>query len=117
MSIVCGMMVVILILGCLMDPLGTLLITLPFFMPLAEGAEINFLWFGVVMLLAIEIRQTTPPFGMLLFCMKGVPPPDTTKRDIYISVAPFILLEICILVFLILVPGVVAWLPEFLKGS
>ena len=112
----CGMMVVMLILGCLMDPLSIMLITLPFFMPMAEAAGLNLIWFGVLMLLALEISQTTPPFGMLLFCMKGIVPADTTMRDIYVSVAPFILLEIAILVFLVAVPNVVTWLPALMKG-
>jgi len=114
--VVSGMMIVMLILGCLMDPLSILLITLPFFMPLAEAANLNLIWFGVLMLLAIEISQTTPPFGMLLFCMKGVAPADTTMGDIYLSVAPFILLEIGILIFLVAVPDAVIWLPELMKN-
>ena len=71
---------------------------------------------SVLMLLALEIGQTTPPFGMLLFVMRGVAPPDITMRDIYAAVTPFVLLEICILIFLILVPGVVTWLPKLMAG-
>lgn len=115
-TLVCGMMIIMLLLGCFMDPLSILLITLPFFMPLAELVGLNLIWFGVLMLLALEIGQTTPPFGMLLFCMKGVAPPDITMKDIYIAVTPFILLELCILAFLIAVPSVVTWLPELMKG-
>jgi tripartite ATP-independent transporter DctM subunit len=114
--IVTGMMVVMLILGCLMDPLSILLITLPFFIPLAEAANLDLIWFGVLMLLAIEISQTTPPFGLLLFCMKGVAPQDTTMRDIYVSVLPFILLELCILAALVAVPEAITWLPELMRG-
>ena len=67
---------------------------------------------GVLMLLALEIGQTTPPFGMLLFVMRGVAPPETTMRQIYAAVTPFVLLEIGILAFLI----AVTWLPALLAG-
>ncbi len=116
LTLIAGMMVIMLILGCFMDPLSILLITLPFFMPLAEFAKIDLIWFGVLMLLALEISQTTPPFGLLLFCMKGVAPPDTTMRQIYAAVTPFILLEIGILIALIAFPGAVTWLPALLSG-
>lgn len=116
-SVLIGMMVIMLILGCLMDPLSILLITLPFFMPLAELVQLDLIWFGVLMLLALEIGQTTPPFGLLLFCMKGVAPPDTTMREIYAAVTPFILLELGILGVLIALPDAVTWLPALIKGG
>jgi TRAP-type C4-dicarboxylate transport system permease large subunit len=106
-----------LVMGCFMDPVSIMLITLPFFIPIAELIKIDLIWFGVLMLLALEIGQTTPPFGMLLFVMRGISPPDISMRDIYVAVTPFVLLEIGILVFLILVPGVVTWLPDLLAGG
>ena len=102
-----GMLVIMLFLGCFMDPLSIMLITLPFFMPLAELANFDLIWFGVLMLLALEIGQTTPPFGLLLFVMKGVGPADLTMREIYLSVLPFILLELGILLGLIAFPGAI----------
>ena len=116
MSLLISMMLLMLVMGCFMDPVSIMLITLPFFIPLAEQIHIDLIWFGVLMLLALEIGQTTPPFGMLLFVMRGVAPPDITMRHIYAAVAPFVILEIGILVFLIAVPGVVTWLPALMKG-
>ena len=116
MSLLVSMMLLMLVMGCFMDPVSIMLITLPFFIPLAEQIHIDLIWFGVLMLLALEIGQTTPPFGMLLFVMRGVAPPDITMRHIYAAVAPFVVLEIGILVFLIAVPGVVTWLPALMKG-
>lgn len=109
-----AMMGLILLMGCFMDPVSIMLITLPFFMPMAELIRIDLIWFGVLILLALEIGQTTPPFGMLLFVMRGVAPPDVTMRHIYAAVTPFVLLEIGILVFLVLVPEAVTWLPELM---
>ncbi len=114
MQLIFGMLAVMLVLGCFMDPLSILMITLPFFMPLARQAGFDLVWFGVLMLLALEISQTTPPFGILLFVMKGVAPAGTTMREIYAAVAPFILLEIAILVVLIMYPELITWLPEMM---
>ncbi len=113
--LIAGMMAITLILGCIMDPLSIMLITLPFFVPLAHFAGFDLIWFGVLMLLALEIGQTTPPFGLLLFVMKSVAPKDTTMQQIYLAVAPFILLEIALLIVLMLVPGAVTWLPALMR--
>ncbi len=115
-SLLVAMMGLMLLMGCFMGPVSIMLITLPFFIPLAELIRIDLIWFGVLMLLALEIGQTTPPFGMLLFVMRGVAPPDTTMGQIYAAVAPFVLLEIGILAFLMAVPASVTWLPRLMAG-
>jgi TRAP-type mannitol/chloroaromatic compound transport system permease large subunit len=106
------MLVILLILGCFMDQLSMMMITLPFFMPLARNLHFDLVWFGVLMLLALEIGFTTPPFGLLLFIMKGVAPPDITMRQICAAAGPFILLEILALVILMIDPSTVTWLTE-----
>src|SRR5439155_1477625 len=68
---------VILFLGCFMDQLSMMLLTAPIFFPLAKTLGFDLTWFGLIMLLALEIGYTTPPFGLLLFVMKGVSPPGT----------------------------------------
>ncbi len=112
--LVVAMLAIMLFLGCIMDPVSIMLICLPFFMPLAEQAGLPLIWFGVCMLLALEIGQTTPPFGVLLFVMKGVAPPDVSMRDIYVAVAPFIVLEVALLAGLVTWPGLVEWLPAMM---
>ena len=112
--LVVAMLLIMLVLGCIMDPVSIMLICLPFFMPLADQAGLPLIWFGVLMLLALEIGQTTPPFGVLLFVMKGVAPPDVTMRDIYIAVTPFIILELALLASLVAWPGIIEWLPAML---
>ena len=63
------------------------------------------------MLLALEISFTTPPFGLLLFVMKGVAPPETTMRTIYGAAMPFILCSLILVGLLILFPPLATWLP------
>lgn len=115
LTLLVAMIGIVLVLGCFMEPFSILLITLPFFMPLAELAGFDPIWFGVLILLALEISNTTPPFGLLLFVMKGISPPDTTMRQIYAAAAPFVLLEMAVLVFMIAVPESVSWLSDVVK--
>jgi tripartite ATP-independent transporter DctM subunit len=108
------MLGIVLFLGCLMDPYSILLITLPFYMPLATLAGFDLIWFGVLMLLSLEIGQVTPPFGMILFVMKGIAA-EARMQTIYFAVVPFILMELGVLIFLVLVPGTVTWLPALIR--
>lgn len=108
-ALVVLMIGIVLLLGCLMDPYSILLITLPFYIPLANLAGIDLVWFGVLLLLSLEIGQITPPFGMVLFVMKGMAT-GSGMREIYTSALPFILMELSVLVFLMLVPQTVTWL-------
>ena len=102
---------VLLLLGMFMEQISMMLLTVPIFFPLAQSLGFDPIWFGLIMLLALEISFTTPPFGLLLFVMKGVAPPDTTMRDIYMSAIPFILCSLCVVALLILFPPLALWLP------
>jgi TRAP-type mannitol/chloroaromatic compound transport system permease large subunit len=92
-----------------------MMITLPFFMPLSIAAGIDLIWLGVLMLILLEIAFTTPPFGMLLFVMKAVAPPDITMRHVYLAAAPFVGLELLTAAIIFLVPGIATWLPSFVR--
>ncbi len=102
---------VLLLLGMFMEQISMMLLTVPIFFPLAASLGFDPIWFALIMLLALEISFTTPPFGLLLFVMKGVAPPDTTMRDIYMSAIPFILCSLVLVVLLIIFPPIALWLP------
>jgi tripartite ATP-independent transporter DctM subunit len=105
------MFAILLVLGMFMDQLSMMLLTVPIFFPLAQTLGFDLIWFGVIILLALEISFTTPPFGLLLFVMKGVSSPGTTMRDIYIAALPFMGCSILLVFLLILFPGIALWLP------
>ncbi|MEM9061257.1 MAG: TRAP transporter large permease [Pseudomonadota bacterium] len=105
------MFLILLVLGMFMDQLSMMLLTVPIFFPLAQTLGFDLIWFAVIVLLALEISFTTPPFGLLLFVMKGVAPPDTKMRDIYISALPFIGCSILLVILMIFFPGIALWLP------
>lgn len=109
------MMAVIFFLGCFMDQLSMMLLTAPIFFPLAKTLGFDLTWFGLIMLLALEVGYTTPPFGLLLFVMKGVAPPDTTMREIYLAAAPFIACVLLLIALIVTFPPLATWLPRLMQ--
>ena len=103
---------VLLLLGMFMEQISMMLLTVPIFFPLATTLGFDPVWFGLVILLALEISFTTPPFGLLLFVMKGVAPKDTTMREIYLSAFPYMGCAILVVLLLILFPQLALWLPS-----
>ncbi|SDL56923.1 TRAP transporter large permease [Aliiruegeria lutimaris] len=106
------MFAVLLLLGMFMEQISIMLLTVPIFFPLAQSLGFDPIWFGLIMLLSLEISFTTPPFGLLLFVMKGVAPMGTTMREIYTSAFPFILCSLLLVALLIGFPELALWLPS-----
>ncbi|MEM1160984.1 MAG: TRAP transporter large permease [Pseudomonadota bacterium] len=105
------MFLILLVLGMFMDQLSMMLLTVPIFFPLAQTLGFDLIWFAVIVLLALEISFTTPPFGLLLFVMKGVSAPGTTMRDIYVAALPFMGCSMLLVFLLVLFPEIALWLP------
>ena len=99
------MMLVLLVLGCFMDSLSMVMIALPIFLPLVTALHIDPLWFGVLLLINMQMGNTTPPFGLLLFVMKGVAPADTTMREIYLAALPFLACDTVVMALIMAFPG------------
>lgn len=116
LTVVIIMMLVLLFLGAFMDQVSMLLLTLPFFLlgyqSLQATFHIDVIWLMVLMLITMEISLLTPPFGLLLYVMKGVAPFDVSLGQVVRSALPFILIELFVLVLLIAVPEVATWLPR-----
>jgi TRAP-type mannitol/chloroaromatic compound transport system permease large subunit len=74
----------------------------------------DLIWFGIIVLLALEISFSTPPLGLLLFVMKGVAPAGTTMREIYLAAIPYILCSMLLVAMLIVFPALATWLPSYL---
>ena len=113
-GLIIGMVVVLLFLGCFVDQVSMLMITVPLFIPMANTAGIDLLWLGVLYLLTMEISFLTPPFGLLLFVMKGVAPASVTLGEVYRAALPFLALELLVLAALIVFPALGTWLPSVL---
>jgi tripartite ATP-independent transporter DctM subunit len=115
-GIVLAMIVVLLFLGCFIEPLSMMMLTLPFFMPLARAAGIDLVWFGIVMLVMLEVSFITPPFGLLLFVMRGLAPPGTTTGAIYRAAFPYFALHIVAIALILAFPFIATWLPRFMAN-
>jgi tripartite ATP-independent transporter DctM subunit len=111
------MMAILLVLGCFVDQVSTMLITLPFYMPLVQHFGFDPLWFGVMYLICMQLGLLTPPFGMLLFTMRGVAPAHITTRQIYAAVTPYVVFGLLMLAAVMAVPGLATWLPRVLLGK
>jgi tripartite ATP-independent transporter DctM subunit len=103
---------VLLVLGMFVDAISMMLLTIPIFFPIATALGFDPIWFGLIMLLAIEMSGTTPPFGLLLFVMQGVAPRGTTYWQIAHAAVPYLLCDLILLVLLIALPGLALWLPS-----
>ena len=112
LQILIGMIVILLFLGCFVDQVSMLMVTIPVFVPLAKAVGIDDLILGIIYLLTMEIALLTPPFGLLLFVMQGVAPDWIRMRHIYAAVTPFVLTKLAVLILVLLVPALGTWLPE-----
>lgn len=117
LMILIGMLLVLMFLGCFMDQVSMMMITIPLFMPVVEHLGFDQVWFGVLMLMILEISLATPPFGLLLFVAKGAAPAGTTMGQIITSVTPFIVMALLVVVLLIIFPVLTTFLPSLMaKG-
>jgi tripartite ATP-independent transporter DctM subunit len=111
--IIVAMLAILLFMGCFMDQVSMMMITLPFFMPLAAYAGADPVWFGVLMLILLEIGLITPPFGMILFVMSGIAQ-DASVPDVYKAALPYIILTLAVVAVIFVWPDAALWLPGLL---
>ena len=116
LSLAIAMLLILLFLGCFVDQISMIMITLPFFVPLAKTAGLDMLWLGVLMLIAMEVSLLTPPFGLLLFVMKGSAPHDISMGQVYRAAAPFVILELLVLALIVASPALATWMPSLIRG-
>ena len=109
--IIVGMMFVLGILGMFISVVPIMMITLPIFMPIIYALDFSPVWFAVIFLLNMEMATTTPPFGLLLFVVKGVAPKGTTMADCYRAALPFLGCDVIALALIIAFPAIALWLP------
>ena len=114
--IIIAMQIIILFLGCLMDVVSIMMITLPIFVPVVRQLGYDDVWFAVTYLINIEIAGISPPFGLSLFVMKGVASKGTTMADVYKAATPFICCSLLAMALIIIIPQIALWLPG-LAGS
>jgi tripartite ATP-independent transporter DctM subunit len=109
------MMLLVLVLGCFMEQIAIMSITLPIFVPILKLLGVEPVWFAVMMLINLEIGLMTPPFGLLLFVMKGVAPPDVTMQTIYRAALPYLVINVLMIGIILMWPKIALFLPGLLR--
>ncbi|WP_085309359.1 TRAP transporter large permease [Planktotalea arctica] len=110
--VVMGMIILIyLLLGCIFESMSMLLLTVPIFFPLVTSLGFDPVWFGIVVVVVVEISLITPPVGLNVFILKGVVG-DVSTGTIFRGVTPFWLMDIVRLILLLMFPMLVLYLPS-----
>jgi tripartite ATP-independent transporter DctM subunit len=101
------------VLGCFMDALSMILLTIPFVFPVILSLGYDPIWFGVIIVTVAELGLITPPIGMNLFIIQGVSG-DLQSHTVMRGILPFIIADIVRLAILVAAPQIVLWLPSYL---
>lgn len=101
------------VMGCFLDGIGMVLITVPVFFPLVTEAGFDPVWFGVVLVLVVELGLIHPPVGMNIFVIRAQAP-DIPLSVIYRGVIPFLAAPIALLLLLVAFPQIALWFPGIL---
>jgi tripartite ATP-independent transporter DctM subunit len=115
-AIIVVLMIVYMILGMFLDPLGMLVLTVPFVWPTLVELGFHPIWLGVLIATQVELGGITPPIGLSLFIVKQIAP-DISLGTIIRGVIPFIFADIIRIVILILFPALALWLPSKMIGG
>jgi tripartite ATP-independent transporter DctM subunit len=110
-TILIGMLVILIILGLFIDQASIMMLTVPLFMPLVKQFGFDQVWFGIMFLVCMQLGLLSPPFGLLLFTMKGVAPPEITMGEVIRSAMPYLLFGLLLLVLIFFFPPIATWLP------
>ncbi len=107
------MLIIALVLGCFVDGLAIIMVTVPIFVPVMATLGVNPVFFVVLYSVAIVIGLITPPFGMNLFYLKGVAPEEKIG-DLYRASIPFAIIMVIALFLCVVFPNIVMWLPDLM---
>ncbi len=111
LGVILMLIVLFLILGCLLESLSMILLTVPVLYPIVTELGFDAIWFGIFVVVATELSYITPPIGMNVFVMRIVAP-DIPLERVFAAILPFVLVDLLRLLLLIAVPGLVLFIPN-----
>ncbi len=114
--IIVAFIIVLLLLGCIIDSVSILLLTMPIMVPIATNFGYDAIWFGMITVVAVELGLLTPPFGMVVFAMKATLPADVKIEDIFRGVMPFFFALLFALALVTIFPEISLAIPQLLFG-
>ncbi|MBS9403288.1 TRAP transporter large permease [Halomonas sp. TRM85114] len=109
-AILLAIMLLLILLGMIVDAVSLIVVTTPVLLPLIEALGYDPLWFGIIMVLNLEIAVVTPPVGLNLYALRGVCP-ELSVEEIIQSALPFVAVQFLVLMLFVFFPGISLWLP------
>ena len=109
-------LLLIVVMGCFMDGLSIMYITMPIFFPVVQALGIDPIWFGVLVVLTADFGMITPPFGLSIYTVKAVAGPDVTLEGIFRAGLPFYFLILVCVAILVAFPQISLFLPGTMMG-
>jgi len=100
-----------LVMGCFLDALAMILLTVPIFYPIVLDLGYDPIWFGIIVVMVVELGLITPPIGMNVFVIKGMVQ-SVPLVSIYKGVLPFVIGQVVLIIAVFLIPEIALWLPE-----
>jgi len=107
-------LVVVFILGFVLDWISVLIIVLPIADPIIRAAEVDPLWFGVMVCIILQTSYLTPPMAPSIFYLRSIAPREVTYLDMYKGVAPFVIAQLLTLAMVAMYPSTATWLPAII---
>ena len=108
------MQVLVLAMGCFIDTISIMMVSIPVFMPLILILGLDPIWFSILILVQLELAGITPPFGVLLFVMKGVQP-HLSMAKIYRAADPIVAIQMVLVALLMIFPEIVSIVPKAME--
>jgi tripartite ATP-independent transporter DctM subunit len=115
-ALMLGIVLLYLVLGCFLDAISMMVLTMPLITPLIEAHDMSLVWFGVVVTMMMAIGAITPPMGLNCFVMKGALGDQVELKEIFIGATPFVFLMLFTVGLFIAFPEIVLWLPELMRS-
>jgi TRAP-type C4-dicarboxylate transport system permease large subunit len=111
MAIMLLILLIYLAMGCVLDALAMIILTIPIFFPIVMSLGFDPIWFGIIVVMVVELGLITPPVGMNVFVIKGMTK-DITLGQIYAGVVPFCVAQIILIILIVIFPIIATWLPS-----
>lgn len=116
MWVMLGIILIYLVLGMFLEPVGAMLLTLPVLLPIIETTSFSLIWFGVILTKLLEIGMITPPVGMNVFVVKSVVGDAVTTSQVFKGILWFLVIDLAIVGLFLIFPEIILYLPEWVSN-
>jgi C4-dicarboxylate transporter DctM subunit len=114
LALIVALMAFFIILGCFLDGISMVVLTMGVLLPTVEKAGIDLIWFGIFVVLVVEMAQITPPVGFNLFVLQGMTKKEITWLARHSMPMFFLMVGAVLLIYFF--PGIITWLPQHMAG-